>query len=345
MFFKNILAKQYGSSESTTKQSKKKTTLRTEEPYNQKEQHQLVEGENPGKIYLYTTKKCDLNELVENSTNVKETATHFLVECPLCLENLGEQHQKLYVSKDFSLGFCHRCKSKFISSNVDVEGLLKTREQLIREASSTPFLLEKLSKDDLVTYEKSRGYDPKGFQYLSKRNPALTCNTSGIFSWYKNKDELLYQTLGFKFDDFKVMMPFFYNKELFYYQTRSIGTRFSKSYFCPPIQNKPVWVSPLNRGTKEVVITEGIFGAIAAQIMYNVDVISMQGSHASLYQLKMIKDCGYNVHTLYLDNSIINKNIASKMTEFNASYFRNIKFIDSMLGDPEDDFLGKSVEH
>lgn len=345
MFFKDILGKQYASSGSLTKPSKTTWTPNTQGRQKTPFVQMQETGENPGKQYLYTTQKCNLKEIVTNSSNSRETPTHYVVDCPLCYEHLGEEHQKLYIAKDFSFGFCQRCKSKFISDSIPIETLLMNKQQLLEEAKSTPFVLESLEPVALDIYNGARRYYSYGFNYLSKRNPALACKTSGIFNWYKNKEEHLYESLGFRFVEGKIVMPFFFNGNVFYYQTRSTDVRSSRSYFSPPIKNKPIWISPLNRKTKDVIITEGIFGAIAAQIMYNTDVVSIQGSHASLYQIKMLKECGYNTHSLYLDNSTINANVAEKLREFSSSYFRDIKFIESPHGDPEDDFLGNSVEH
>lgn len=279
-------------------------------------------------IYLNHKVKCDLEELC----NGHEPGHNgeYLIECPECLKHLGKSNYKLYIKGDFSIGFCQRCKSVFINDNQKEKDL----DELVTPKFNFSTEEQHLSKINVDFYFQSNEQDLDGYQYLIRRNPDLA--------------KVLPQ-LKFRYRSGRIIMPFFWKGEVFYYQVRSTLDRDKAPlpYYCPDIDHKPIWINPLNKGSKELIITEGIFGSIAAWLMFNGtrDTIAVQGSYISKYQLWMMSHKSYDKYYLYFDDDGINRSLKDLLYESNPLIYGNIQTIKSKFGDPEDDYLGKTVAH
>jgi hypothetical protein len=282
-------------------------------------------------IYLNHKVKYDLEKLTSGLT--PNNRGEYKVQCPECLKYLNKESFVLYITSDKSVGYCHRCKSKFFDIDRD------TSDNLVSDLETPSFKFLgndefTLSRIDTKYYQESNEFMDNEYRYLINRNPAL---------------EKLLPYLKFKFRKNRVVMPFFWDNEVFYYQLRYTlpRTKGMASYFCAPIDNKPIWINPLNKGTDEVILTEGIFGAIGAWLKYRgkIDTISVQGSYISKYQFWMLGHKLYNKYYLYFDDDGINKNLKYEMNKYDPMIYNNIELIHSDYGDPEDDYLGHSVVH
>jgi len=290
--------------------------------------------------YLFGVVQTNLKDLCEG---YNEHNGQYIIPCPNCIEHAEEldiknpeDKRKLYIKSDYSVGFCQRCKTKFFNPKPKHDDFALLDDEIkIPEFNYEVFSgNHELIKIPIDYYTMSKDYLEDEVDYLINRNPAL---------------EKLYPYLKFKFRKNKVVMPFFWNDEIIYYQTRMTLPRDKciVPYFCPPINGKPIWINPLNRGSNEVIITEGIFGSIGAFLTYKgkIDTIAVQGSYLTNYQLWMLDQLGYSKYYIYYDEDIISENIIKIMKKYNPIIYSDLEIIHSELGDPEDDYLHKTIYH
>ena len=191
--------------------------------------------------------------------------------------------------------------------------------------NNKPFELVKLS-DPVWSLDKFEtefdAYDEKGIKYLDNRNPFM--------------DEL-YKILKFKFFDGNIVIPFFRNGELIYYQIRFTGNSSIKYYF-PPISAKPIYC--IERGEEfkhKIIIVEGVFDAIAALIQCpDYMPVAVLGSSISDYQIEYLRDyCKYLKEIrIWMDETKISIGIANKLKT--VIDYCPINIIKSYGPDPEE---------
>jgi len=268
--------------------------------------------------YLNEIVVMDLSTLVNEKT--KKVRDHYVVQCPLCKEKLHEYGEKLYIKDDFSVGYCQRCLSKFFAPEIDPNSSdweFKYKKSNKKEIKT----YDSLAEYDVTYYYKSKEFDETGLRYLSTRNLQLAIN---------------YRKYKIRFNENEVVLPFIRNNKVIYYQTRKIS---EKNYFLPPVPHKPLYIVPTsNFLSKRLIIVEGIFGAIATQMYHkNSIVVALLGSCITDYQLwELGKLFNYNECYIYLDHLDLSYNTLNKIQD--RYPFKNYGVLNSVKGDPEDDF-------
>lgn len=276
---------------------------------------------------------CNLEKLLLEYFNVadiesvnsmsKKSGNEYIIHCPFCKEE-GHTKHKLYIKDDFSVGHCFVCCRSFINSTNEIK-LKISSPNFLYLMNNKPFELVKLS-DPVWSLDKFEtefdAYDEKGIKYLDNRNPFM--------------DEL-YKILKFKFFDGNIVIPFFRNGELIYYQIRFTGNSSIKYYF-PPISAKPIYC--IERGEEfkhKIIIVEGVFDAIAALIQCpDYMPVAVLGSSISDYQIEYLRDyCKYLKEIrIWMDETKISIGIANKLKT--VIDYCPINIIKSYGPDPEE---------
>lgn len=281
--------------------------------------HQLIDlhnsASNSERVIL-----TNMEEFVEDSIEGEdyyETETHYVSYCPYCVENItnseGEPYtkKKLYISKDYSRSFCQRCHSTYFNYTTDLEFSVIAPKTKLHE-----FTLNKLAKKSrlagvdysLHAYE-STGVDIEGImRILSRRNIHKLGREIGEPTLIRRNTERyrpLVDKLGIRGTSFDnnhgvLMIPFYINDELIYWQSNLVGG--NPKYFMPPIEHKPFYM-PINRG-KKIVIVEGIYDAMACLYLYpDRTPIALLGSYITDYHIWLLRNYVQPVDCLIqLDN-------------------------------------------
>jgi hypothetical protein len=279
---------------------------------------------------------CNFEELICEACGVGsiEEAERFkkgdeyIIHCPFCKAQ-GHTKHKLYITEDLDVGHCFVCCRAFINTGKegDLSVFYKTPDFMSKFAGYQKFELTHLQDPTWSLDKFNNGEfvddDPVARKYLKNRNPYL---------------EKLADSLGFKYWNENVIIPFYHLGELFYYQIRFTGKSRIR-YFLPPIKNKPVYKiereDPDCR--KRILICEGPFDAIAALIQApEYTPVAVLGSSISDYQIGMIQDyAGYIEEVrVWMDETRISVPIARKIT--NALGYCPVSIIKSTGPDPEE---------
>jgi len=119
----------------------------------------------------------NLKEYIDQSIeeeNYLESKTHYIVECPHCNLELNYHKKKLYILKNYSVGYCFRCNTAFVSINEEstLKFGLELPEPNIRLQD---FKLIKLESGtwNLDLFNQLQSSDPYAESYLFKRNPYI----------------------------------------------------------------------------------------------------------------------------------------------------------------------------
>lgn len=277
---------------------------------------------------------CNLEKLLLEYFNVadiesvnsmsKKSGNEYIIHCPFCKEE-GHTKHKLYIKDDLSVGHCFVCCRSFVNSTDEIKLRISSPNFLYFMNNNKPFELVKLN-DPIWSLDKFETefdtYDEKGIRYLKNRHPFM---------------DDLYKVLKFKFFDGNVVIPFFRNGELIYYQIRFTGNSSIKYYF-PPISAKPIYC--IERGEEfkhKIIIVEGVFDAIAALIQCpDYMPVAVLGSSISDYQIEYLRDyCKYLKEIrIWMDETKISIGIANKLKT--VIDYCPINIIKSYGPDPEE---------
>lgn len=249
--------------------------------------------------------------------------SEYIIHCPFCKEE-GHTKHKLYIKSDLTVGHCFVCGRNYINATDDIKSEVKLSNSLTnfgitREGLDLVRLSDPTWSLDKFNYEFDDS-DIVGEEYLERRHKYL-------------KD--LYKLLNFKFLDGNIVMPFYHNEELFYYQIRFSG-KSSIKYFFPPISSKPPWILRVgNSDVDKVIICEGIFDAIACLIMApSYTPCAVLGSSISDYQISFIREFVPNEIVIFMDETKISVGIANKLRR--VIDYCPIRIIASDGEDPEE---------
>lgn len=225
------------------------------------------------------------------------TSGEYSIQCPFCKEE-GYLKEKLYITEDFTLGHCFKCRRAFINITDDITYNIKT-PRLYGSCSS--FNLVKLTDKTFsldMYYNEFDDYDDIGYNYLiNKRHKFM---------------DPLYKLLKFKFWNHNVVMPFMYHGEIFYYQIRFTGKSRIK-YFFPKISHKPPYIIE-NGDCKKFIICEGVYDAIALLILYpDRTPFAVLGSSISDYQIEFLREYVPSDILIYMDETSISNSIRRKL--------------------------------
>ena len=276
---------------------------------------------------------CNFEELlmdafkVNSMTEVEKHAhsdKEYIIRCPLCKEE--HTKHKLYIKSDLTVGHCFLCGRNYFNVTDDIDTSFKIPDFSMFGGCNSNFETVKLSDAtwslDKFKYEFD-DYSDVGIDYLKNRNIYLAD---------------LYKVLGFKFFDDNIVVPFYYNGELIYYQIRFTGNSKIR-YFLPNIKPKPAYfIERDDQDTKRrIMICEGVFDAFAILVQApEYTPVAVLGSSISDYQLDMIRNySGYVKEVrIWMDETSISKKIANKVKS--VIDYCPISIIKSSGDDPEE---------
>lgn len=292
---------------------------------------------------------CNMQELLEESFGVKgEEAVktflkgdEYICHCPFCKAE-GHTKHKLYVKSDLSVGHCFVCTRAFVNVDDTVKVDYEAPDFLSRYLPKQPLQIIPLNDPewslDRFTYEFD-DYSEEGVNYLIGRNPFLAG---------------LWKQLGFKFWDGNIVMPFWWQGEVIYYQIRF--TKKSKiRYFFPRISSPtggaakcPYIIPRSNTDNRWFIVCEGVYDAIACLIQAPAYTpMAVLGSSISDYQLEFLRTYIPQKILVYMDDTEKSIGVAKKIRE--VIDYCPIKIIHSDGTDPEENLIkrmrkGKSIE-
>lgn len=268
-------------------------------------------------------KAKSMEEVEKHAHNEKE----YIIRCPLCKDE--HTKYKLYITTDLTVGHCFLCGRSYINVTDNVDVSFKVPEFNMFRPGCKEFELVKLN-DAIWSLDKFKyefdDYSEVGVNYLKNRNVFLGD---------------LYKVLGFKFFDNNVVIPFYYNGELIYYQIRFTGNSKIR-YFLPNIKPKPAYFIERadEDSRKRIMICEGVFDAMAVLIQApEYTPVAVLGSSISDYQLDMIRNySGYVKEVrVWMDETPISIRIAEKIKT--VIDYCPISIIKSKGPDPEEIML------
>lgn len=288
---------------------------------------------------------CNMKELLQEAYGVKsmeevETflkGNEYICHCPFC-KNEGHTKHKLYVKSDLTVGHCFVCCRAFVNIDETVKVDYQVPSFL---AQQRPFEVVPLNDPewslDRFKYEFD-DYSEPGVQYLINRNPFL-------------KD--LWKPLGFKFWDDNVVMPFWWQGEIIYYQIRF--TKPSKiRYFFPRISSPwgaakcPYIIPRAGSDNKSFIICEGVYDAIACFIQApSYTPMAVLGSSISDYQLWFLRSYVPERILVYMDDTEKSKAVADKIRS--VIDYCPVRVMPSDGTDPEENLMkrlktGKNIQ-
>lgn len=264
--------------------------------------------------------ECDLESLCEGAS---ETDTHYFLKCPICSEE-GYHKKKLYIKKDFSIGWCFHCETVFKPMKVedpeDIDSLQVNDGFRIDAAKS--FRLVKLDSEKLSIPEYLSREDT---ELLDKRNPYLK----------------LIDYAGIKSVKYSLWIPYYINDELIYYQRRLKNPINGMKYYNPTISDKPLYIPPGMKVTGKIIIVEGVFDALASIFLHADKIregyvpVALMGKTITPYQSWLLNSMAIIDEVIYqLDKTELSLKCHEKSgKQLNALFYQ---YVPSNGADPEE---------
>jgi len=197
----------------------------------------------------------NLKSLVQKSDKIKENSTHYIIQCPKCLRELNYQKLKLYITKDYKVGYCFRCSTVYINSTLSIDFDIR---YLLKDLI-TKFKKEETSKIDVSYYFNSDPiyYNDFAYQYLINRNPKLNIHEI-------NK-------LGLRKRDNEIVIPFKdLDNKIIYFQIRYIEPPRKGLKYYNPKGTKPLYIIKNEKMSADAIVCEGVFSAIASKYFFPI---------------------------------------------------------------------------
>ena len=211
-------------------------------------------------------KLLNLMKYVQKQDIIKSNRSHYYMSCPICSKE-GYNKLKFYVRKDYSVGWCFHCSTAFYP----------TLEQVPHEIRINNDVSDEFKLIKLTEYPEYSKLSTSHRTYLDRRNQYIKLlNYAGIYS-----------------DHHSLVIPFYLNDELVYYQKRSTNSS-GLRYFNPPISDKPIYVPPGMKIGKKLIIVEGVFDALASIFLHAELIkdgyvpVAVLGKTLTDYQRKLI---------------------------------------------------------
>ena len=237
----------------------------------------------------------DLQDLVNQNQFYNKhryyKAREYRCICPLC-ELDDYTKNSLSIKSDFSIGNCFRCETVFVN---EYDPIKNEFSRIYVDKSTLTYDICKL--DNLADYTKVNGNTFIGSNYLFNRNSLINIEK------YKLKS-----------NDTHIIIPFFINDELIYYQKRSINPKAQLKHFKPVIEYQPFYL--INNNSDTLIITEGAFDAIACDNRFKekYDCLALCGKSMSHYQLWLLKELKiYDKIVIYLDETRLSINLYNNL--------------------------------
>jgi hypothetical protein len=273
---------------------------------------------------------CDLEDYVESlqEDSFDESEEEIICQCPYCLTAYHTdpsytkpyEKKKLYVKKDYSVGYCHRCGSTYIhvsekiETKVDIDGVVNLSKE---------FKLVKLEGGSwsLDLYKELPEFTQEGYDYLVNRR----------HKYFKD----LYKILEIKFLGANPVVPFKYKGELIYYQIKNVDGYFGKlPYFTPPIKYKPAYIIE-NGANKKFVICEGVYDCISCLILYpDRTPFAVLGSDMTDYQIQMLRSYVPEDILIQMDTTDLSIKVKNRLSK--VINYAKIGIVKSNGKDPEE---------
>lgn len=269
-------------------------------------------------------KDYHLVDLVEDNTFYKNRSYYrykeFRCICPICESNDGYIKKSLSIKNDYSIGRCFRCETIFVNEYDPINN--EFSRSIIQPKKE--FELYKL--DNLNDYYEINDNSIIGKNYLLNRNNNIKIDK------YKLKST----------DKF-IIIPFYINNELIYFQKRFINTSSHFKHYKPPIQEQPFYY--INNNSNKLIICEGAFDAFACDNLFNeqYDIIALCGKSMPYYHLWLLNQIKiYDFITIFLDETKLSQNLYNNLkNQFTITPEFNI--IKSNGDDPEE-MLNKNIK-
>lgn len=259
-------------------------------------------------------KDYELSDLLHNEFSLNNNIKNYRSICPIC-ELDGYKKKSLSIKNDLSIAKCFKCDTIFFNK---FDPLKNEFSSVIKKNKKINYSISKLS--NLNDYLSLSGLTTIGKNYLLNRNKYLNLES--------NKYKL-------KSTDNYIIIPFFINNELIYYQKRFINNSGLK-HFKPIINNQPFY--HINNNSNKLIISEGCFDAIACDIMYKFeyDCIALCGKSMSHYQFWLLNKIKmYDEILIYLDETSLSLNLYNNIKN-KFTIQPNFDIIESLGEDPEE---------
>lgn len=286
--------------------------------------------------------KIDFN-LLKRHLNTQDSIICF---CPECINKVGKEDTsgKLYIKKDFSVGWCFRCKTVFINDDVSIDKNsidFLSIENTVFFKNKIEFLSEKILKElfkneykQVPVFCSDLDYlNDSQFRYLSNRNPYLPILASSL--GFK----------GFHGNYSGIFIPFLYKEKICKYQIRYLNNPKLRYYTSPgtiiPYSPKHILYNLKPCSVKEITVCEGVFDAISLEIMGYKNVFAILGSYINKTSIEIIRN--FLPETIYLAMDSIKLNFLIKNQLKRAlpsvSKYISVEFpstLDNINPDPEE---------
>lgn len=254
-------------------------------------------------------------------TDIK-SRDHYICRCKYCLEHDDYDKPKLYILKDFTRGFCFHCEHVYLNpTKITEDEAIDEVTPIYRfkaYKSKTPGL--DIPEFDASYYLESEPLNETAIQYLVDRNPFMD------FNKYKLKCR-----------PNKIVIPFFYEDDLVYYQVRYMKV-FGNKYFNPVIKHKIPYILPGREKSNKCVLVEGVFDAIGADSLFDKSfmIIALLGKTVTEFQFDFLRQYGFEYIVVMLDKTELSSKIISLLKTDDE--FKDIKYelVKSDGTDPEE---------
>ena len=271
---------------------------------------------------------CGVKTMEEVERSITKAGDEWVTHCPFCKAE-GHTKHKLYIKNDLTVGHCFVCTRAFVNVTDTLKAEVKAPLALTKfgmgpEKFEVPVMKSEEWNLDRFNYE----FDDEsevGMNYLLSRH--------GFF-----KD--LAKALGVKFWNGNVVIPFYNNKNVYYYQIRFVGKSSNTiRYFLPPVTKKSCYI--IERFEEEprhrILIVEGVFDAVAALIQCpDYTPVAVLGSSISDFQIAQIREYAGFVSEvrIWMDETKISLGILKKVRSIID--YCPISIIKSWGPDPEE---------
>lgn len=270
----------------------------------------------------------NLTDIVTECGKTKSTQTHYICICPYCMETEQKTHWKLYIKKDYSVGFCFSCNSAFVSDkNKDKNEIKKLYPICLeRDFSKKKNQYLDIQPIDLSVYDTAMDYLEEGVEYLSTRPD--------------NQLSIDYENYGLKFTPNGVILPIYtfgHLEEIVFFQIRYFNTSLGNKYFMPTITEKPIAV--VHKGiTNTAWCVEGIFGAIALTRLFPQDtILAFLGKYLTDFHAWQLgaKQDWINEYIVFMDDTDLSKKFCQSLID-SKIYIESLSYVESDGRDPDE---------
>lgn len=290
----------------------------------------------------------DVNALVsefEDQAEIRDDdrKDDYEIACPYCVEGVdiegGEPYykRKLYIDKEELVGHCFRCDSTFLNVTDDLSYQVKAPKTMSQSYYSEPVKLSS-KRFGLDIYTGADPIDEESCNWiLTKRLK------NGRFheDSYPELANIL-KGLKFKTDGKDVLIPFYFGRDLLYYQIYFKVQKGDLKYWNPPIEVKMPYIIPVG-DMKKFILVEGVFDAIACLLLYpGYTPVALLGSTVTDYHMFILKHYVPSEILVFMDDTALSlKALQALVTVFDYS---DLNHIPSKGVDPEEYLLSQRTQ-